>query len=123
MIFRCAVLALLLLTGCQSGKHGRSGVQILEPLPAPPPPASTGHAEVQDRQSVVFSPAHPYGELAKPVYPAAALAAKAGSYEAYVKLTLDERGEISSIEPSLRGVSLPHPYPTPTRFMPRSARS
>jgi len=82
----------------------------MEPLPAPPPPASAQASEVQSRQQTVFSPAHPYGELAKPAYPAAALAARAGSYEAYMKINLDERGEITSVEPSLRGVSLPHPY-------------
>lgn len=82
----------------------------MEPLPAPPPPASTQASEVHSGLQTVFSPAHTYGELAKPAYPAAALAAKAGSYEAYMKINLDERGEIKSVEPSLHGVSLPHPY-------------
>lgn len=110
MIARCAALAFLLLAGCQGGWHGRSRIQIMEPLPAPPPPASTQAAEVQSEHETVFSPARPYGELVKPAYPAAALAARAGGYEAYMKIHLDERGEITSVEPSLRGVTLPHPY-------------
>ena len=110
MFSRCAALVLLLLAGCQSGKHGHSGVEIMDSLPPPPPPASTKQTEVQNSEPVDYTPAHPYGELAKPEYPATALAAKAGSYEAYLKLNLDERGEIMSVEPSIRGLSLPHPY-------------
>lgn len=49
---------------------------------------------------VNYIPAHARGELAKPQYPAAAFAARAGTHSVTVMLTIDGTGRISDIQPS-----------------------
>lgn len=89
--------------------EGQSFFQMVNP-PAPP---STGNAKMA--MSVASSrevsvDATPILPLATPVYPAVARAAKLGVVSFTVHLTVDTRGRVSSVAPSLGAFSLPNKF-------------
>jgi outer membrane biosynthesis protein TonB len=47
------------------------------------------------------------GELTKPVYPAAALAARAGECIAFVTVTIDSRGLVTDVAPTWQRLNIP----------------
>ena len=57
-----------------------------------------------------FRDARPDLPLAVPIYPARALAAKAGRVIVGVRVIIDTTGQISSVAPSLRIFSTPGPF-------------
>lgn len=63
-----------------------------------------------DVPSDVISPAMPIAPLAQPVYPARALAAKAGFASVALKLTIDTLGRVTDIATSTRRIALPNAW-------------
>lgn len=95
-----AVLGVGSLAGC--AHPPRSGGSSFEVLGAPPP--ATGAAVEESRERIEFIPGYPRRELAKPVYPGAALAAGAGEHVVYVEVTVDETGRVADVQPSWRRI-------------------
>jgi hypothetical protein len=50
------------------------------------------------------------GDLARPVYPPAALAAHAGQYVVNATVTIDTNGVVTDVRPSWQRMNMPGPY-------------
>jgi len=86
---------------------GTSSFAFIEP-PVTAPRASATATEPREPVSMEqYEEASPITPLAMPVYPARALAAKAGRVTIGVKITVDATGRVSDIGPSLRAVTIP----------------
>jgi outer membrane biosynthesis protein TonB len=83
---------------------------MLEPEVAPTPKGGA-NGEVS-ATNIVINPIPPsfIGELAKPIYPPAALAAHAGECVLYVTITIDPNGTVSEVAPSWQRVNVPSRY-------------
>jgi len=82
-----------------------------EPSFATPPEETSGKPNASGTKHFEdFRDADPINPLATPVYPARALAAKAGQAVVSVRITVDERGQVSDIAPSIVGFSTPGPF-------------
>jgi outer membrane biosynthesis protein TonB len=82
---------------------------MLEPIAAPR--ASTDKTAVASRDIVVYSiPPNSKGELANPVYPPEALAARAGSHDVFVTITVDRAGSVTDVVPSWQRMNIPGRY-------------
>ena len=57
-----------------------------------------------------YIPARARRALAAPLYPADALAARAGRFTAYITFTINEAGRVVEARPSLARFSLPNTY-------------
>jgi hypothetical protein len=103
----CAVL-LLASGGCRTPvPEGRSSIEMLEPI-ATPPPKSDAKGDVSATNIVINEiPPSIIGDLAKPVYPAAALAAHAGECIVFVTITIDPNGTVSEVRPSWQRLNIP----------------
>jgi hypothetical protein len=86
---------------------GRSTFEMLEPIAAPG--AMTGK-EAQGDIVVVSIPPSAMGELASPVYPAEALAARVGACEVFVTITIDTSGAVTDAVPSWQRMNIPGRY-------------
>jgi len=112
---RFLALAALLPMGCRhtavapaASGEGTSSIRFVDPAP---PPARKGETAIgAARPTMQAINAQPILPLAKPVYPPAALAAHAGWASVGVRLTVDETGRVSAVQPSLAVISLPTPY-------------
>jgi len=90
--------------------QGHSSFEILEPTVGPPPPGSHPHV-AQTESDVENIPGYFVDkDLAKPVYPADALAAHAGVRFVTVTVTFDENGDATGAYPSLRGINVAEKY-------------
>jgi hypothetical protein len=83
---------------------------MLEPI-VKPPPKSGAKGEVA-ASNIVINPIPPssIGDLLKPVYPPAALAAHAGECVISVTLTIDSQGLVSEVAPSWQRVNIPNRF-------------
>jgi len=110
------VASALVLAGCQHPRtsfrpDGTSSFQFISPPPAKVtagPAAAPDGAPSPGRISVIEP--QPMGALTTPVYPPAALAARAGLVTVGMALTVDGTGRVSSVAPSLRSYSTPTPW-------------
>jgi hypothetical protein len=102
------------LAGCRhvavapAAEEGTSSFKFVEPPPAPAKKAAV--ALVQPQPADQVSHAQPIWPLAKPVYPAAALAAHAGFATVGVCITVDTEGRVSDVGPSPFCLSTPSPF-------------
>jgi hypothetical protein len=82
---------------------------MLAPIAAP--------QAARDRQGTVATdifindiPPSAIGELAKPDYPAAALAARAGKCVVFATVTIDARGAVTEVVPSWQRLNIPNRF-------------
>jgi hypothetical protein len=106
----CAVLAVLIWAtgGCSTPKQeGHSSIEMLEPI-VTPPPESDAKGEIS-ATNIIFNDIPPsiIGDLAKPVYPASALAAHAGECVVFATITIDSTGTVSEVRPSWQRLNIP----------------
>jgi hypothetical protein len=91
-------------------QQGRSSVEWLEPN-NPTPPKSGAKGEVTTTGIVINDiPPSLIGIVAKPDYPAAALAAHAGDCVIFATITIDTTGTVSEIRPSWQRVNVPNRF-------------
>ena len=105
----------LFLGGCWHARpaaalKGHSSFEILEPTVRPPPPGSHPHVAQSESDVENISGYFVEKDLAKPVYPADALAANAGVRFVTVTVSFDENGKVTDATPSLRGFSIADKY-------------
>lgn len=82
---------------------------MLEPI-APPQAAASKDGQASNPMVVNHIPPSPIGDLADPVYPAAALAAHAGSCAVFVTITIDAKGEVTEVSPSWQRFNMPNRF-------------
>ncbi|HZZ19762.1 MAG TPA: hypothetical protein VFE25_10355 [Opitutaceae bacterium] len=106
-----AALLVLLLQACASRQgQGTSAVEMLEPIRDPQPKTDKkGEATMSD---VLVNPIGPEskGELARPVYPPAALAGHAGRYVVNATILIDTNGVVTEVRPTWQRMNIPGPY-------------
>jgi hypothetical protein len=105
-----ALLALLPLGACRSAAvQGQSTIEVLEPM-ATPQPGTTHKAEASS--DIIVDDLSPslIGELAKPAYPANALAAHVGECFVFVTVTIDAKGAVSEAVLSWGRLNIPNRY-------------
>jgi len=114
LVFSILPLALS-LGGCRHEPsaplmQGHTSFEVLEPVADPLPPRS--HPNLTGSGSDVENIPGYFVEqdLAKPVYPADALAAHAGVRFVTVTVTFDENGNATDAFPSLRGINVADKY-------------
>jgi hypothetical protein len=105
----CAATFAALQCGCQTG-HGRSTIELLEPV-APPTPKSDAKGDA-NAGSTIINPVPPsvIGSLAKPEYPASALAAHAGECVVFATITIGPAGTVTEVVPSWQRVNIPNRF-------------
>jgi len=104
-----ALMALALCAGCQTAPKGQSSVEMLEPLTHAQP--STNKKVTLERDATEDSdPPEQIGELAKPVYPAAALAAHTGAFVLNATIIIGADGRVSEVAPSWDRMNIPSRY-------------
>jgi hypothetical protein len=106
---RPALLLAALCAGCRTVQHGQSSVEMLDPL-AHAAGSTDKRAAVPGALSAELDPPEVLGELAKPVYPEAALAAHAGEFVLFATITIDTRGAVSDVTPSWDRLNIPSKY-------------
>lgn len=106
-----AVLLALLLPGCATQKgQGTSSVEMLEPA-ADTQVKTDKKGEATMSDMIVNSiPPTFKGELARPVYPAAALAAHAGQYVVNATVTIGTNGAVTEVSPTWQRMNVPGPF-------------
>src|SRR6185312_5357528 len=116
-VYRVRLLLLasaLFIGGCRHlptmTDTGTSSFAFVEPPPVPPRKATMAEPSNGPILEEHYVEAEPIPPLATPVYPAKALAAKAGLVTIGVKISVDTDGRISDVSPSLLTFS------TPTRY-------
>ncbi len=85
-----------------------SSFTVIEPPPNRTVTAATPSLELTNGRR--YREAEAAGELALPVYPRAALAAKFGAATVGVKVTVDVQGRVTDVRPSMLVFSTPGPY-------------
>lgn len=75
----------------------------------PPAPASGGRVSEAEPSGAQYREAFLAGKPVLPVYPARALAKKAGDAQIGVRLTIDATGRVSDVSPSMFAVSISPP--------------
>jgi TonB family protein len=108
-------LAGALLVGCRhtvvaptAPDEGTSSYKFIDP--APPPSKKTEIAINAPRPTTQSINAQPILPLATPMYPAAALAARAGMATVGVRIVVDAAGRVAEVHPSLAILSMPSPF-------------
>jgi hypothetical protein len=98
----------LVAGGCRTTlPQGKSSFEMLEPA-ATPPAGTNAKGETSIGSTFVNQiPPSVVGQLASPVYPAAALAAHAGECVVYVTITIGIDGTVSEVRPSWRRMNIP----------------
>jgi hypothetical protein len=79
---------------------------MLEPL-THAQPTSDKKVTVERDPTEDSDPPEQIGELAKPIYPAAALAAHAGAFVLYATIIIDAEGRVSEVAPSWDRMNIP----------------
>jgi len=102
-------LVAALCAGCRTVQQGQSSVEMLDPL-AHAAGSSDKKVEVSRDLSAELDPPEVLGELAKPVYPDAALAAHAGQFVLFATITIDTKGAVSDVTPSWDRLNIPTKY-------------
>lgn len=110
-----AFSGVVVLGGCNHGSlpqepsRGGSSFAFIETPAAPMPPPKAGAASTASQPTIFddFQEALPLFPLANPVYPAEALAAKAGLATVSVRVTVDAMGKVSDVAPSVIGFTSP----------------
>jgi hypothetical protein len=108
------IMAIILcgsVVGCANPvrrESGSSSFKVVERPPAPPPKAG-GKAAAQPVSRAQYRDAQIKGEPILPVYPARALAAKAGSAQVGVHLVIDSQGRVSDVRPSMVAMTIAPP--------------
>lgn len=106
----------LSLTGCRHAPapavtraEGRGKFEFVTPPPSPA--ADNAKAGVKEMPtSDVWVEPRPIGTMAEPVYPAAALAAKAGPVAMGVRIVVDVEGRVREVSSSVLSWSTPTPW-------------
>ena len=89
--------------------RGTSSIEMLAPIAAPQ--AGTDKAgEVSTNLVINDIPPSAIGELARPAYPAAALAARAGNCVVFATVTIDARGTVTEVVPSWQRLNIPNRF-------------
>lgn len=107
------LLAVLLcaLTGCRHGPAplamGSSSFRVVEP-PRPPPPVGAGK-DIEPAKRAIFRDAEAIHPLVMPVYPPAALAARAGAATVGVRVAVDASGAVADVRSSMLAVTITPP--------------
>lgn len=76
---------------------------MLEPIVTPPPKSDVSATNI----IIIDIPPSIIGDLAKPVYPATALAAHAGECVVFATITIDSKGTVSEVRPSWQRLNIP----------------
>lgn len=112
-IARVSILPVLFgLAACHTVREGSSAFEMLPP-PRPLGTASASDTKAKMAQSDIridYVAARARRALASPVYPADALAARAGRFSAFITFTIDEAGRVVDVQPSLVRFSLPNAF-------------
>ena len=110
-VFPAAAFFALLLSACASPKgQGTSSVEMLDPLRETQVKTDKkGEASMTD-MVVNTIPPDWKGDLARPAYPPAALAAHAGLYVVNATVTIDTNGDVIDVRPSWQRMNMPGPY-------------
>ncbi len=90
-------------------QRGQSSIQLLAPIAAP----QAGTQRQAEASKTVFIDAIPpslIGEMARPDYPAGALAAHVGPCVVYVTITIDTAGRVSELTPSWQRLNVPNRF-------------
>jgi hypothetical protein len=97
--------------GCKTtGEQGRSSMEWLEPA-NPVPPKSGAKGDVSATNVVINDiPPTFTGDLAKPAYPAEALAAHAGDCVVFATITIDTKGSVTDVRPTWNRLSIPNRF-------------
>ena len=107
-------LTILLAAGCRQvtppPDTGTSSFAFVEaPTVGLTPKAAVGEAKAAKSMDD-FREAEPINPLATPIYPARALAAKAGAATVGVKILVDAEGRVADVTPSVRTFTTPGRY-------------
>jgi len=102
-----AVLVVLVFLSACAGTPdmGTSSIEMLAPIASP-----QAKTDAVSDVVVVDIPPTSKGELARPVYPQAALAAHAGECVVNVTITIDTNGLVTEVTPSWQRLNVPGPY-------------
>ena len=107
-----ALLGILGGVGCKHAPwgevRGSTSFRVVEPRRPPPPPASDKEM-VEPVKRSIYRDAEAIHPLVMPVYPAAALAARAGAATVGVRVTVDAGGAVTEVRPSMLAVTLTPP--------------
>lgn len=100
--------AAFVVSGCKhvprSSDTGSSSFVVVE-QPRPPPPIASSENTVEPVSRANFREAQAIHPLVMPIYPPAALAAKAGAATIGVRVTVDAKGAVADIRPSMLAIS------------------
>ena len=109
---RVSILPFLLgLAACHTVREGSSAFEVLPPPRSSPAPASDTKAKISESDiRIDYVAARARRALASPVYPADALAARAGRFTAYITFAIDETGRVVDAQPSLARFTLPNAH-------------
>jgi hypothetical protein len=88
--------------------HGSTSFRVVEP-PRPPPPQASDKEMVEPVRRSIYRDAEAIHPLVMPVYPSAALAARAGAATVGVRVTVDTNGAVADIRPSMLAVTITPP--------------
>ena len=104
-------MAVLALAGCRQlpAGTGRSSFEVVKPPPVQVS-GTTDMEAVASNSLIDFREAEPIRPLVMPVYPAAALKAKAGRAQVGVRVTVETSGRVGDISASMLAVSTPGPF-------------
>jgi hypothetical protein len=84
-------------------------MEFLTPI-SEPAPASERKLDFSTGIAAESTPPEAIGELRQPVYPAAALTARPGTYLVNVTVTIDASGLVSEVEPTWDRLNPPNPF-------------
>jgi outer membrane biosynthesis protein TonB len=98
------------LVGCGTSTIGTSAFEVMPSGPTLLSAPRQVEAEPAADIYINYISVRLRRELAKPEYPAEALAGGAGGYTRYVIMRIDEEGRVTDVGPSLMQPYLPHPF-------------
>lgn len=108
----------VVLAGCRhaavapaaNASEGASSYRFIDHSPPPAKKKVEASTSGEPPPSVQTLNAQPIMPLATPVYPAAALAARAGMATVGVRIVVDATGAVSEVRPSFAILSMPSPF-------------
>jgi len=89
--------------------RGTGSIELLPPI-ASPQAGTDKTGEVSGNIVINDIPPSAIGELARPAYPAGALAAGAGTCIVYATITIDARGRVTEVVPSWQRLNIPNRF-------------
>ena len=105
------LLGILGSAGCKHAPRdearGSTSFRVVEP-PRPPPPQGSGES-IEPVKRSIYRDAEAIHPLVMPVYPPAALAARAGAATVGVRVTVDANGAVTEVSPSMLAVTITPP--------------